>query len=110
MEFYQRSLTPPKRSSDIMADELKKKKNLLSRIFICNFQFSQTEPLATAPLITVSRLSALSHPPVTNIKQLLQPEGETYREIERERWREGEREKGRRTGGEETETDEPRQR
>jgi len=44
LEFYQCSLMP-KRSSDIMADEFE---NVLSRIFICNFQFRQTEPLAAA--------------------------------------------------------------
>lgn len=83
MEFYQRSLTP-KRSSDIMADEFKKK-NELSRIFICNFQFSQAEPLVAA--LADNRLQPVSAiaPPVTNIKQLLQPERERYRQGERDR-------------------------
>lgn len=70
LEFYQRSLAP-KRSSDITADEFK---NTLSRTFICNFQFSQVEPLMAA--LSDNRLQPVSAitQPVTNIKQLLQPE------------------------------------
>lgn len=54
-----------------MADEFK---NALSTTFICNFQFSQAEPLMAA--LSDNRLQPVSAiaPPVTNIKQLLQPE------------------------------------
>lgn len=53
----------------------------MSRIFICNFQFSQAEPPAEPR--TDNRLQPVSAiaPPVTNIKQLLwaQSDLERYR-------------------------------
>lgn len=80
----------PKRSSNIMTDELKKKKKKAQgRIFICNFQFSQAEPLAEP--LSDNRLQPVSAiaPPVTNIKQLLQPGNDLqrYRQEESDRKR-----------------------
>lgn len=81
----------PKRSSNIMADDFffLKKKELMSRIFICNFQFSQAEPPAEPR--TDNRLQPVSAIalPVTK-HQAAVASAERLREIQRKEKRQEE--------------------